>query len=335
MLKPHPQTAKKHRHYQERPPKARTMVTRRQAAIGLLGITILWGGTFVWMKQAMNALGPEVAEFSRIGVVGTMVAARFFIALILLGVLSKKARTGLASKDNWIGGLILGSLMLAGFVLQMIGIDSVSPSVSAFLTSLYVVFTALLSTRMSERKPTRVMVLGVLLATFGAGFIDGPPHIVWGLAEILTVLCAVFFALHIIYTDEITKRLDPISVTMTSFAVVVAGSILIGLVGARDTSVVSVVWQDGVIIPLLCLGIFGSLVCILALNALQRHLNPTHAAIIYAFEPVWATLYGVAEGLVSMSLWLVIGGSALLIGNTIVELDESTATHLNEEAGPE
>jgi len=325
----------KHRHYQEHSMKARAMVTRRQAALGLLGITLLWGGTFVWMKQALNALGPEVSEFSRTGVVGTMVAARFFIALILLGIISKKARAGLASKDNWKGGLILGSLMLAGFVLQMIGIDSVSPSVSAFLTSLYVVFTALLSTRMSERKPTRVMILGVLLATFGAGFIDGPPHIVWGLAEILTVMCAFFFALHIIYTDEITKRLDPISVTMTSFAVVVAGSILIGLVSAKDISVVRVVWQDDVIVPLLCLGIFGSLVCILALNALQRHLNPTHAAIIYAFEPVWATLYGMAEGLVNASFWLAVGGGALLIGNMIVELDESEPNHLNEDAGPE
>lgn len=314
---------------------ARPMVTRRQAALGLLAITFLWGGTFVWMKQALNALGPEVGEFSRTGVVGTMVAARFLIALVLLGILSQKARDGLASKENWIGGLILGSLMLAGFVLQMIGIDSVNPSVSAFLTSLYVVFTALLSARMSERRPTRVMILGVLLATFGAGFIDGPPHIVWGLAEILTVLCAFFFALHIIYTDKITKRLDPISVTMTSFAVVVAGATLIGLVSARDVSVVSVVWQEGVILPLLCLGIFGSLVCILALNAFQRHLNPTHAAIIYAFEPVWATLYGLAEGLVDISFWLGIGGGALLIGNMIVELDESGINHLNEDAGPE
>ncbi|MCS5525737.1 MAG: DMT family transporter [Candidatus Poseidoniaceae archaeon] len=311
------------------------MVTRRQAALGLLAITFLWGGTFVWMKQALNALGPEVGEFSRTGVVGTMVAARFFIALVLLGILSQKARGGLTSKENWIGGLILGSLMLAGFVLQMIGIDSVNPSVSAFLTSLYVVFTALLSTWMSERRPTRVMILGVLLATFGAGFIDGPPHIVWGLAEILTVLCALFFALHIIYTDKITKRLDPISVTMTSFAVVVAGATLIGLVSARDVSVVSVVWQEGVILPLLCLGIFGSLVCILALNAFQRHLNPTHAAIIYAFEPVWATLYGLAEGLVDISIWLGIGGGALLIGNMIVELDESGNNYLNEDAGPE
>ena len=156
------------------------MVTRRQAALGLLCVTLIWGGTFVWMKQALNALSPEIEEYSRAGVVGILVSSRFMVAMVLLAIISKQARQGLSSKENWIGGLILGGLMLTGFILQMIGLDSVTPSVSAFLTSLYVVFTALFAIKMSNRKPTRVLALGVIMATLGAGFIDGPPHIVWG-----------------------------------------------------------------------------------------------------------------------------------------------------------
>ena len=94
-------------------------------------------------------------------------------------------------------------------------------------------------------------------------------------------------------------------------------------------------WQDGVIIPLLCLGLFGSLACILMLNVFQKHLNPTHAAIIYSFEPVWATLYGWQQDLVDISIWLLMG-LLLLLGNVIVELDESQEEpHLSEAAGPE
>ena len=71
------------------------------------------------------------------------------------------------------------------------------------------------------------------------------------------------------------------------------------------------------------------------LNAFQKHLNPTHAAIIYSFEPVWATLYGWQQGMVVLSMWLAMG-LLLLIGNIIVELDESKEdNHLNEDAGPE
>ena len=308
---------------------------RQQAALGLFSVTLLWGGTFVWMKQALNSLDDELTQYTTAGVVGVIVCSRFLIAFVALLPFSSEARRALTSKEDWKGGLILGGLMLAGFVLQMIGIESVSPSVSAFLTSLYVVFTAILSVKISDRKPTRMMVLGVGLATIGAGFIDGPPHIVWGLGELLTVICAFFFALHIIYTDKITKQLNPIAVTSTSFAVLVVGAGIVALIASRDAMVFESAWQDGVIIPLLCLGLFGSLACILMLNAFQRHLNPTHAAIIYSFEPVWATLYGWQQGLVEVSVWLMMG-LLLLFGNIIVELDESREdTHLSDDAGPE
>jgi len=308
---------------------------RQQAALGLFFVTLLWGGTFVWMKQAMNSLDAEIAQYSTTAVVGVIVSARFFIAFVALLPFSSTARAALTSKEDWHGGLILGGLMLAGFVLQMIGIDSVSPSVSAFLTSLYVVFTAILSIKISDRKPTRMMIVGVALATFGAGFIDGPPHIVWGTGELLTVACALFFALHIIYTDRITKQLDPIAVTSTSFLVLVLGAGAIAVFAGGGIAVFESAWQDGVVLPLLCLGLFGSLACILMLNIFQKHLNPTHAAIIYSFEPVWATLYGWQQGMVDISIWLAMG-LLLLVGNIIVELDESSnTTHLNEEAGPE
>jgi len=308
---------------------------RQQAALGLFFVTLLWGGTFVWMKQALNSLDEELTQYTTAGVVGVIVCSRFLIAFVALIPFSSEARRALTSKEDWKGGLILGGLMLAGFVLQMIGIESVSPSVSAFLTSLYVVFTAILSVKISDRKPTRMMVLGVGLATIGAGFIDGPPHIVWGLGELLTVVCAFFFALHIIYTDKITKQLNPIAVTSTSFAVLVVGAGIVALIASRDAMVFESAWQDGVIIPLLCLGLFGSLACILMLNAFQRHLNPTHAAIIYSFEPVWATLYGWQQGLVEVSIWLTMG-LLLLLGNIIVELDESSEeNHLSDDAGPE
>tara|TARA_B100001094_G_C18114779_1_gene763288 strand:+ start:189 stop:1052 length:864 start_codon:yes stop_codon:yes gene_type:complete len=287
------------------------------------------------MKQAMVSLEGELNQYTTAGVVGVIVCSRFLIAFVALLPFSSTARNALTSKEDWKGGLILGGLMLAGFVLQMIGIESVSPSVSAFLTSLYVVFTAIFSVKISDRKPTRMMIVGVGLATLGAGFIDGPPHIVWGTGELLTVACAFFFALHIIYTDRITKKLNPIAVTSTSFAVLVVGAGTIAIFSSGDIMVFESAWQDGVIIPLLCLGLFGSLACILMLNVFQKHLNPTHAAIIYSFEPVWATIYGWQQDLVDISIWLLMG-LLLLLGNIIVELDESQEDpHLSEAAGPE
>lgn len=298
---------------------------RRKAALGLLAVTFAWGATFIWMKQAMNAIQPEIEAYGRTPVVATLVGGRFLIAFLALFLISNEARSALKDQQLWKGGAILGGILLVGFITQMIGLDSITPSTSAFLTSLYVVFTALITTTLTGQKVTRTMILGVALATFGAGFIEGPPHLSWGAGEVLTVFCAFFFALHILYTQKITEKMSPIGVTSTSFLIVAIGSLVVAIVTARTstTDALSVLTNDGVIIPLLCLGLIGSLFALLLLNLLQRFLHPVQAAIIYALEPVWATIFALGLGMTSWTGWIAVGGGALLIGNLMVELREN------------
>ena len=300
-------------------------VTRRRAVWGLLVVTIVWGATFIWMKQAMNALQSEIDFYGQTAVVSVLVGGRFLIAAIALFIGSSKARAALREKELWSGGTVLGLILLVGFTTQMVGIDTISPSTSAFLTSLYVVFTAMISTKMTGQPVTRMMIAGVLLATFGAGFIEGPPHLSWGKGEILTVICAFFFALHIIFTQSITQRMNPLGVTITSFLVVSIGSLAISfLMGGEDTfKLWELTLQQDVLVPLLCLGLLGSLFALLLLNLLQRHLHPVQAAIIYGLEPVWATMFALGLGLTEWTGWIAVGGSALLLGNVLVELRQS------------
>lgn len=295
---------------------------RKRAIAALLVVTSVWGATFIWMKQALNALQPEIEAYGSNRVVGVLVAARFAIAALVMVVFFPKARAALRDKEQWKGGALLGGVMLVGFVTQMIGLDEINPAVSAFLTSLYVVFTALITIFMTKSQPSRVLMFGVLLATFGAGFIQGPPHLTWGFGEVMTVVCAVFFALHIIYTQRITQVMDPVGVTQTSFAVVALGAMTMVLLlgGGRSIEEWRFIFAEGVFIPVLCLGIGGSFFCLLLLNMYQRYLHPIQAAIIYALEPVWATTYGLGLGLVDWSFWILIGGSALFLGNIVVEL---------------
>ena len=298
---------------------------RRKATWGLLAVTFAWGATFIWMKQAMNAIQPEIEAYGRTPVVASLVGGRFLVAFIALFLISKEARSALRNQQLWKGGAILGGILLVGFITQMIGLDSITPSTSAFLTSLYVVFTALITTTLTGQKVTRTMILGVALATFGAGFIEGPPHLSWGAGEVLTVFCAFFFALHILYTQKITEEMSPIGVTSTSFLIVVIGSFVVAILtaGTSTTDALSVVTNNGVILPLLCLGLIGSLFALLLLNLLQRFLHPVQAAIIYALEPVWATIFALGLGMTSWTAWIAVGGGALLIGNLMVELREN------------
>ena len=307
---------------------------RRKAAGGLLAVTLAWGATFIWMKQAMNAIQPEIEAVGRTSIVATLVGGRFLIAFVALYAISKEARSALYNPQLWKGGAILGGILLIGFITQMIGLDSITPSTSAFLTSLYVVFTALITTAITGQRVTRTMILGVAFATFGAGFIEGPPHLSWGIGEVLTVFCAFFFALHILFTQKITQEMSPIGVTSTSFFVVAFGSLIVAILtgGSATRDALSVVNNDGVILPLLCLGLIGSLFAILLLNLLQRYLHPVQAAIIYALEPVWATIFALGLGMSSWTGWIAVGGGALLIGNLMVELRESPKTAIEKPA---
>jgi len=82
----------------------------------------------------------------------------------------------------------------------------------------------------------------------------------------------------------------------------------------------AVLSREGVLLPLVLLGVGGSFFCLVALNLYQRHMHPVQAAIIYALEPVWATLFGLALGLVPWTWWIVFGGGILLAGNILVEV---------------
>ena len=307
---------------------------RRKAALVLLSVTLIWGATFIWMKQALNALEVEIEVFGKFPVVAYLVALRFLIAMVLVLAVFPKTMNGLRSKSVWTGGAILGGLMLVGFVSQMVALDDINPATSAFLTSLYVVMTALLTMRMSQHPPRRALYWGVLLATVGAAFIEGPPHLSWGWGEIITVACALFFALHIIFTQKLTLEMDPLMLTLTSFMVVGFGSLALAVGSASEAveMMTQVLQRDGVLLPVFLLGVGGSFFCLVALNMYQRHMHPVQAAIIYAFEPVWATVFGLGLGLVDWTWWIPFGGGVLLIGNILVEItspDERDKTPTN------
>lgn len=300
--------------------------SKKKATLGLGLVTLIWGFTFIWMDWAIEAAKEAEPTLSNQTLASSFVFFRFFIAAIIILPFITNIKEAFSNKKILNGGIWLGVLVWAGFFFQMIGIayPDITPAVSAFLTSLYVIFTALIGLILGRQKLTFFMLLGVLLATFGAGWISGPPQLNFNLPEWLTVIGAFMFAAHIIATDRITQDRNTIHLTVVMLCTVAIISLIVLPIFVKSNEfekVFKLLLLPEYFIPLFCCAIFGSIVALLLITVLQKQLSPVRAAILYALEPVWASIFSLILGREGdVTTWLFIGGGALIIGNLIVEL---------------
>ena len=297
----------------------------RTALFALLVVTVIWGWTFSWMKEAIDTGVAQLGAAMPL-VVGLFMTVRFGMAALLMPLVIPAARRGARQAGVMRDGGLIAAILYAGFLLQMFGLEGVDPAVSAFLTSLYVGFVALFTSILDKKPLGMVAVVGVLMVTIGAAFISGPPQLSFDTPEWLTVLCAVLFAAHIVATDKVTRRSPPLAVAWISFAWVAVGSaglLLYGLSarpGVTSAQVMTLLWTPSFLIPAALAGLLGTLVALSLLTNFQKALSPVRAAILYSLEPVWAAIIALALGQVGLDGWLIFGGGLLLAGNLWMEI---------------
>jgi drug/metabolite transporter (DMT)-like permease len=279
------------------------LVYRAEAA--LLAVTVVWGATFLAVQYAMTMSGPLF-----------FVGLRFAIAAGIGFLLAGPALRGVTRYELF-AGLVIGAAILAGYALQSEGLRHVLSSQSAFITALYVPLVPLLQWAILRRPPGLATWTGaglafvgmVLISTDGGGLGD----IGWG--EWITFASAVAFASEILLIGAFAGKVDARRVTAIQLAVAsVLAFALMPVVG--ESPPVDVSW------PLLgmaaALGLASSIIQ-LTMNWAQRFVSPARATIIYATEPVWAALLGVAAGeILGIVGW--IGGGLVLAGVLVSEI---------------
>lgn len=299
----------------------------RRAWIALLAlstVTVIWGVTFSWMKESQLAARAALGPGHALETVALYMGLRFGLAALLLALVPRATQR--ADRGAWRGGFLLAALLFSGFLVQMLGLEEITPAVSAFLTSLYVLFTALLLARKAHRRPGPALIAGALLATLGAGLIRGRPELDLRTGEVLTVVSAGIFAVHILATDKVTRASDALAATWCCFvwtALLAAATfalVRLSGTGADLHTIGEMLLARAWLEPLLLSAVFATVVALSLMNLFQRELDPLRAAIVYAIEPLWALFFGVWKGLDVLSGWLWIGGALLLAGNLVAEL---------------
>ena len=259
-------------------PPHRLMIGHPELA--LIGITLLWGGTFLIVHQAMRHSGPLFFVGLRFGTAALM--ALPFALPVLRGV----------TRREWLAGTMIGSGIFCGYTLQTWGLQTIPSSTSAFITAAYVPLVPILQWAILRRRPRLASWVGVALAFVGLLLIAAPAEgLSLGRGEALTLASTLAIALEIIFISLWAGRVDVARVTFIQLAV--TSLLAFACMVPAGEAVPPFSWI--VTLSACGLGLMTALIQ-LVMNWAQRSVSATRATLIYAGEPVWAGLIGWIAG---------------------------------------
>lgn len=276
------------------------------ADLVLVAVTAVWGWTFVLVKEGISAF--PVLPF---------LAARFGLAALALLPFAGHRLRGL-DRPALAGGLAMGGWLFIGYLFQTLGLRSTPATVSAFITGLFVVFTPLLGALALGRRPGRAAGAGVVLATAGLAVLTLSEGLRPGVGEGLTFLCAVAFAAHILATDRASRRADPALLTLVQLTTVTALALaLIPLASELPRQL-----PAATVKALAVTAFLATAAAFWAQTAMQRYTTPTHTALVFTMEPVFAALAArwLAGELLGLRAYL--GGGLICLGMLVAELGD-------------
>lgn len=270
----------------------------------LVFITMIWGGTFLVVHQAMTVSGPFF-----------FVGLRFAIAALLLFIFTLPILRGL----TWLelkAGCFVGVAIMAGYGLQTMGLQTINSSTSAFITAMYVPIVPLLQWLFLRRPPGVMSWCGIVLAFCGLLLLAGPDSrsLTFSAGEIATLIGALAIAAEIILIGAYAGKVNVRRVTVIQLAS--ASLLSFAMMAPMKESIPPL--STHLLVSAVGLGVASALIQI-TMNWAQKSVSPTRATVIYAGEPVWAGIVGriAGERLPGLAL---LGGVLIVLGVIVSEI---------------
>ena len=279
-------------------------LVRRGLEVGLVGVALVWGFTFITVKKALEQV--PVFEF---------LSLRFWLAAVVLWLVFRRQVAGLG-RAGWVAGSLIGLAVFLGYVFQSVGLQYTRASNAGFVTGLFVVIAPLLSTVFLRRRPSAGVATGIVLATVGLALLSFTDAGGFRRGDLIVLGAAFSFAVHIVLLGRFAPEHSPAALAVVQL-----------LVAAALSSVVTLVVEDpvapthgDVVSGVLITGLLASAAAFLIQSVAQRYVSPSRTAVILVTEPAFAGLFGVVVLGEALTFRGWVGAGLILAGMLVAEL---------------
>ena len=307
----------------------------RRALLGLLLANLFWGLSFPLIK----AMGHEQLRLVPAGgswfITTLIVAARFVLAAAVMLLLAR-AQLATLGRAELRQGVLLGLALGAGLLLQVDGLQFTAASTSAFLTQFYAIMIPAVVALRLRRSPPPVVWAGAALVLAGTAILGRFDFraLSLGRGEVETLLSSVFFMIQIFVLGDARyagNRTLAVTAVMFTTVAVVFGGLALGTAPAPADCLRP--WASGPWLGFLgLLTVFCTLGSFTLMIRWQPHITATEAGLIYAFEPVFASVMamflpalfsrwaGFDYANETLTWQLLAGGGLITLANVLLQL---------------
>jgi len=268
----------------------------------LVGVTAIWGVTFVQVQDAL-ALYPLFA----------FLAVRFAISTVALAPFAWGQLRALP-REGYVAGIGVGALLALAYGFQTAGLELTTVASTGFITGLYVVFTPLIGLAVLGTPVPRALWAGVALAVAGLLLLNGAPG-GSAVGNALVLACALASAVQIVALERYAPRYDPRALAFLQMATALVAFLAIAVaLGQLETPRGATVWA-----ALLVTGLFAGALGFLVATWVQARTTAARAALVFTLEAPFAAIAGVvlADEVLGWPGWA--GCAVLMAGILLAE----------------